>query len=94
MINIKIAVIDADLIGRKNHRFPNLACMKISGYEKDQNNNVTLKLDYNDLDKFDKVYISKVFTDTYIPEDILTLSNIEYGGTGFFYDKALPYLII
>lgn len=64
--------------------------MKISGYEKDQNNNVTLKLDYNDLDKFDKVYISKVFTDTYIPEDILTLSNIEYGGTGFFYDKAPP----
>ncbi|HHX69637.1 MAG TPA: hypothetical protein GX708_16515 [Gallicola sp.] len=64
--------------------------MKISGYEKEQNNNITLKLDYNDLDKFDKVYISKVFTDTYIPEDILTLSNIEYGGTGFFYDKAPP----
>lgn len=37
--------------------------MKLSGYEKSQNNNVTLKLDYNDLDKFDKVYISKVFTD-------------------------------
>lgn len=27
-----IAVIDADLIGRRRHRFPNLACMKISGF--------------------------------------------------------------
>lgn len=32
---MNIAIIDADLIGRKRHRFPNLACMKISGYWKD-----------------------------------------------------------
>lgn len=30
----RIAVIDADLIGRKKHKFPNLACMKLSGYHK------------------------------------------------------------
>ncbi len=95
MINIKIAVIDADLIGRPKHRFPNLACMKISGYEKSQGNNVILKLDYNNLEYFDKVYISKVFTDTYVPENVLKLPNVLYGGTGFFYDKAypLPYYI-
>ncbi|MFN2901384.1 hypothetical protein ACKUEH_25500, partial [Escherichia coli] len=29
--------------------------------------------------KFDKVFISKVFTDTPIDEDLLTLSNVEYG---------------
>lgn len=29
----RIAVIDADMIGRKKHRFPNLACMKLSGYQ-------------------------------------------------------------
>ena len=29
-----------------------------------------------------------MFTDTYVPDDILQLKNIEYGGTGFFYDKA------
>ena len=31
---MNIAVIDADLIGRKRHRFPNLVCMKLSGYHK------------------------------------------------------------
>lgn len=85
---MNIAIIDADLIGRKKHRFPNLACMKISGYYK-ENNKVELKTDYTDLDKYDKVFISKVFTDTPIDENILTLPNVEYGGTGFYYDKAL-----
>ena len=32
---MKIAIIDADLIGRKKHRFPNLASMKISGWHKE-----------------------------------------------------------
>lgn len=38
--------------------------------------------------KFDKIFISKVFTDTEIDEDFLHLDIVEYGGTGFFYDKA------
>ena len=33
---MKIGIIDADLIGRSKHRFPNLACEKISGYWKDE----------------------------------------------------------
>ena len=85
---MKIAIIDADLIGRKKHRFPNLACMKISGYYKDLGNDVVLKLDYDDLEQYNKVFISKVFTDTLIDENILKLKNVEYGGTGFFYDKS------
>lgn len=64
----KIAVIDADLIGRKKHRFPNLCCLKISGYHKNIGDAVTLKTDYIGLEFFDKVYIAKVFTDTPIPE--------------------------
>lgn len=85
---MKIAIIDADLIGRNKHRFPNLACMKLSGYYKELGNEVVLKVDYENLDTYDKVFISKVFTDTPIDESILKLPNIEYGGTGFFYDKA------
>ena len=85
---MKVAVIDADLIGRKKHRFPNLASMKISGYHKDCGDCVQLKTDYDSLNEFDKVYISKVFTDTPIDENILKFSNVEYGGTGFYYDKA------
>ena len=92
---MKIGIIDADLIGRKKHRFPNLACMKISGYYKRLGNDVELKTNYDDLDKYDKVFISKVFTDIPIDESVLRLPNVKYGGTGFFYDKAepLPYEI-
>lgn len=90
-----IAIIDADLIGKKKHRFPNLACMKISGYQKEQGNEVTLKLDYDNLSIYDQVFISKVFTDTSIDSQILQMNNVIYGGTGFYYNQAkpLPYEI-
>lgn len=57
---MKIGIIDADLIGKKKHRFPNLACEKISGYYKDLGYDVELKLNYDALGNYDKVYISKV----------------------------------
>ena len=85
---MRVAIIDADLIGRKKHRFPNLACMKISGYHKSKGDNVTLKTDYENLEDYDLVSISKVFTDTPIDPKILELPNITYGGTGFYFDKA------
>lgn len=87
---MKIAIIDADLIGRKRHRFPNLACMKISAFHKSQGDEVELKTKYEDLSGYDKVYLSKVFTDTEVPTEVLKLENITCGGTGFFYDKAPP----
>jgi hypothetical protein len=131
VITFNIAIIDADLIGRKKHRFPNLVCMKLSGYYKEQGHNVNLITDYKNLYiqeniwteyqnaiskyannqngetqnllgekmipcfqksnfKYDKIFISKVFTDTQIDEDFLQLDFVEYGGTGFFYDKAEP----
>lgn len=103
-----IAIIDAEIIGKTKHRFPNLCCMKISAYHKNKGDSVTLKLDYRSLENFDKVYISKVFIKTEIPFEpidkthkneetvidwykdnpILNMSNVEYGGTGFFYDKS------
>lgn len=101
---MRIAIIDADLIGRVKHRFPNLASEKISGYFKDHGHDVELKLDYENLDEFDHVYISKVFTDTPCPildalskpkgqlklftENTLSLKNVSFGGTGFYFDKA------
>lgn len=87
---MRIAIIDADLIGRKRHRFPNLVCMKLSGYWKTQGADVCLKTDYENLVEYDKVYISKVFTDTPVLEAALLQQNVTYGGTGFYYDKATP----
>ena len=85
---MRIAIIDADLIGRKNHRFPNLACEKISGFWKGQGAEVELLLDYENLDRFDHVYISKVFTDTEVPDWLHDTDKIHLGGTGFYFDKA------
>ena len=92
---MNIGIIDADLIGKKKHRFPNLACMKISAYHKSQGHSVKLLMSYDDIENYDKVFISKVFTDTPVTEGILNLSWVEHGGTGFYYDKSepLPYKI-
>ena len=92
---MRIAIIDADLIANKNHRFPNLAAMKLSGYYKELGATVHLKTNYEKLDRYHQVYISKVFTETKVAPEILALPNVSYGGTGFYYDKApkLPYEI-
>lgn len=87
---MRIAIIDADLIGRRRHRFPNLVCMKLSGYHKERGDGVILKTDYSELDEFDRVYVAKVFTDTPIDPAILEKPNVTYDGTGFFYDQATP----
>ena len=86
---MKIGIADADLINRKNHRFPNLACMKISGYHKELGDEVILVTDFGiDPIMFDRLYISKVFTDTPVAEWILDRPNVVCGGSGFFFDKA------
>ena len=85
---MNIGIADADLIGRKRHRFPNLAAMKISAWHKAQGDCVEHLFSWDEIEDYDKVYISKVFTDTPIPDGVTNLSWVEYGGTGFFYDKA------
>lgn len=95
MINkTNVAIIDADLIGRKKHRFPNLACEKIAAYYKSQSVGVVLKTDYENLRDYRKIFVSRVFTDTWMPSTIddfpLCKDIIVYGGTGFYFDKASP----
>lgn len=87
---MKIGIIDAEIIGKTKHRFPNLCSMKLSSYHKSRGDSVELLLSYKQLWHYDKVYISKVFTKTPVPEEVLELENVEYGGTGFYYDKAAP----
>ena len=85
---MRIAIIDADLIGRKKHRFPNLVCEKLSAYWKAKGAEVCLKLDYENLNDYNEVYIAKVFTDTPVPEWLEETEKIHIGGTGFYFDKA------
>lgn len=89
----RVAIIDADLADRGTPTFPNLVCEKYSSYCIQRGCTVELKLDYENLETYDIVFISKVFTKTPVPADVLTLPNVKYGGTGFYDDKAppLPY---
>ena len=93
----KIAIVDADLLDTsRNHRFPNLACMKIAGWHKAKGDEVKLVLNWSDtLYQGDlltaapsQTYISKVFTDTHMKDGWQDIPNLQYGGTGFFFDKA------
>lgn len=86
--SIKIGIVDADLLGRRNHRFPNLVCEKLSGYWKMQGAEVELLMDYDHFNDYDHVYVAKVFTDTPVPEWLTETDKIHIGGTGFFFDKA------
>jgi hypothetical protein len=62
--------------------------MKISAYYKERGNEVSLLLSWDDIENYDKVFVSKVFTDTPVPDGIEKLSWVECGGTGFFFDRA------
>ncbi len=91
---MRIGLIDADLLDGLNHRFPNLALMKISGYHKALGDDVSL-ISYDSInpnafitEKFDIIYLSKVFTDTKVPDFIFDIPELKFGGTGFFFDKA------
>ena len=84
---MKIGLIDVD-----GHNFPNLALMKISAFHKSQGDTVEWCLP---LDRYDIVYQSKVFDDTYSPdiEWIPQADNVIKGGTGYGLDNNLPYEI-
>ncbi len=88
---MNIGIIDADLLDNGT-RHPNLALMKISGYYKNAGHHVELITKYESVSAYERIYVSKVFTFTQIPECVLTLPNVVIGGTGFFPDggDSLP----
>lgn len=79
---MNIGLIDADLLDNGT-RHPNLALMKISAYMMEKGYSTKLILDYEGLNDFDEIYLSKVFTFTKTPIDIEHYPHIKYGGTGF-----------
>lgn len=84
----KVLLIDADLLS-KNAQHPNLALMKLSGYYKKKGFDTELLLDYNDdYINYPKIFMSRAFENTKVPIPVDKIKNLEYGGTGFFFDKA------
>lgn len=81
---MKVGLIDVD-----GHNFPNLALMKLSSWHKAQGDEVEWHWGFGD---YDRVYMSKVFDDTYsldIDEPFNTKELIK-GGTGYSLDNKLP----
>lgn len=87
---MKIGLIDSDLLNNGT-RHPNLALMKISSFKKDKGHDTELILDYDNTNKYDEIYLSRVFTFTHIPSHVLERPNIKIGGTGFL-PNTLPDL--
>ena len=85
MICLKIGLIDVD-----GHNYPNLALMKISAWHKAHGDTVEWWWGFGN---YDRVYMSKVFDETYTPDipEPLNADEIIKGGTGYGLDNKLPY---
>ena len=81
---MKVGLIDVD-----SHNFPNLALMKISAYHKAQGDEVEWWWGWG---QYDRVYMSKVFDETYSPDhpEPVNAKEIIKGGTGYDLDNKLP----
>lgn len=91
----RIGIIDADLLDRGT-RHPNLVCLKLSGWHKAHGDTVELITDYSDIampakaKAFDHIYLARVFDYTRVPVDVTKISNLTYGGTGFYFETFSP----
>ncbi len=81
---MRIGLIDVD-----SHNFPNLALMKLSAWHKAQGDAVEWWWGFGE---YDRVYMSKVFDETYSPDipEPLNAREIIKGGTGYGLDNRLP----
>lgn len=81
---MKIGLIDVD-----GHNYPNLALMKLSAWHKTQGDTVEWWWGWG---QYDRVYISKVFDNTYSPDipEPINAAEIIKGGTGYSLDDKLP----
>ena len=72
---MKVGLVDVD-----SHNFPNLALMRISSYHKSRGDTVEWCLP---IDRYDKVYVSKVFSFSPDIDFVPNADAIEYGGSGY-----------
>ena len=79
---MKIGLIDVD-----GHNFPNLPLMKISAWHKQQGDDVEM---FFPMQTYDKVYMSKVFSDSPDYNTSIRADEIVYGGTGYDLQNMLP----
>ena len=81
-MSARIGLIDVDNFHKKSPKFPNIALMKISAWHKERGDDVEWWFGFN---HYDRVYISKVFDETYTQDILLCINSDEIvkGGTGY-----------
>ena len=81
---MKVGLIDVD-----GHHYPNLALMKLSAWHKARGDIVEWWWGWG---QYDRVYMSKVFDETYSPDipEPVNAAEIIKGGTGYGLDNRLP----
>jgi hypothetical protein len=79
---MNIGLIDVD-----SHNFPNLALMKISAYHKNNGDTVSF---YNEQEKYDIAYFSKIFTDSEEKIIHINADKLIKGGSGYDLGITLP----
>lgn len=85
---MKIGLIDVDSES-KISKFPNLALMKLSAWHKAQGDDVEWWWGFG---HYDRVYMSKVFDNSYTKDMDEPLNAVEIikGGTGYGLENTLP----
>lgn len=81
---MRVGLIDVD-----GHNFPNLSLMKISAWHKAKGDEVEWWWGFSE---YDRVYMSKVFDETYTPDHFepCNAAEIIKGGTGYGLENKLP----
>lgn len=81
---MRIGLVDVD-----GHNFPNLCLMKLSAWHKAQGDDVEFAIP---LMPYDRIYMARVFDDTYTHDDLTAYQcdEIIKGGTGYGLEKTLP----
>ena len=81
---MKIGLVDVDAASRRKVTFPNLALMKLSAWHKGRGDSVEW-VPRDSVVKFDRVYMSKVYSDEYSPEYRFPIwaDEIIRGGSGY-----------
>ena len=81
---MRIGLVDVD-----GHNFPNLCLMKLSAWHKAQGDEVEFAIP---LLPYDRIYMARVFDDTYTNDDLTAYQcdDIRKGGTGYGLNNVLP----
>ena len=81
---MKIGLVDVD-----SHNFPNLCLMKLSAWHKERGDDVEFAIP---LLPYDRIYMARVFDDTYTNDDLTAYQcdDIRKGGTGYGLNNVLP----